>query len=84
MRAVNLARQIAADHYAECQANKKLFEHRVENDIRLVGLSPLMVQLIIRIAVALFIFWISNKKTEVQAVLTEDERLYLELHGLYE
>ena len=82
MRASAIAREIAADHYIRCKNNKALFEHRVRNDPRLVGLSPWMVDLIIRIAIALFVHWLTKNLTELSAVMDGEETRLLETKGL--
>lgn len=82
MRASAIAREIAADHYLRCKNNKALFEHRVKNDPRLVGLSPWMVDLIIRIAIALFVHWLTKNLTELSAVMDGEETRLLETKGL--
>lgn len=84
VRPVTLAREIAATHYTECRANKKLFEHRVRNDVRLVGVSTIIVELITKIAISLFVFWITRNYTEVSPVLAQEEITHLELEGLVE
>ena len=82
MRAASLAREIAADHYIRCRNNKALFEHRVKNDPRLVGLSPWMVDLILRVAIALFVHWLTKNLFELSAVMDGEETRLLELKGL--
>ena len=82
MHPVRLARQIASTHYSECRSNTKLFRHRCELDSRLVGISPIMVQLIIRIAVALFLFWLSKNYDEAPSVMSEEEATYLDKQDL--
>lgn len=82
MRAAQIAREIAADHYVSCRNNKALFEHCVKNDPRLVGLSPWMVDLIIRVAIALFVHWLTKNLTELSSVMDGEETRILELQGL--
>lgn len=82
MHPVKIAREIASTHYGECRANMKLFRHRCELDSRLVGVSPIMVQLIIRIAVALFLFWLSRNYDEAPSVMSEEESVYLDTQDL--
>lgn len=82
MRAAQIAREIAADHFIRCRNNKALFEHRVRNDHRLVGLSPWMVDLIIRVAIALFVHWLTKNLTELSVVMNGEETRILELQGL--
>lgn len=78
MNPIALAREVAATHYGETRSNMKLFRHRCELDSRLVGVSPIMVQLIIRIAVALFLFWLSKNYDEAPSVMNEEESMYLD------
>ncbi len=82
MRAAQIAREIAADHFIRCRNNKALFEYKVRNDMRLVGLSPWMVDLIIRVAIALFVHWLTKNLTELSAVMDGEETRILELQGL--
>lgn len=82
IRPAVLAREIAASHYPECRANRALFEHRVRNDERLVGLPPIIVDLVIRIAIALFVWWITNRMTEVSVVANAEEMQHLRSEGL--
>jgi len=82
VRAAQIAREIAANHFIRCKNNKALFEHRVRNDPRLVGLSPWMVDLIIRVALALFVHWIMKNLTELSAVMDGEETRILEIQGL--
>ena len=82
MRAAQIAREIAADHYFRCRNNKALFEHRVKNDPRLAGLSPWMVDLIIRVAIALFVHWLTKNLFELSAVMDGEELRVLQTKGL--
>lgn len=82
MRASAIAREIAADHFIRCRNNKALFEYKVRNDMRLVGLSPWMVDLIIRVAIALFVHWLTKNLTELSAVMDGEETRLLETKGL--
>lgn len=81
MRASAIAREIAADHYLRCKNNKALFEYRLKNDARLVSLSPWMVDLVIRIAIALFVHWLTKNMTELSAVMDGEETRFLETQG---
>ena len=78
MNPIALAREVAATHYGETRSNMKLFRYRCELDSRMVGISPIMVQLIIRIAIALFLFWLSRNYDEAPAVMNEEESMYLD------
>lgn len=82
MNPIALAREIAATHYTECRSNKKLFEHRVRGDVRLVGISPIIIELIVKIAIALYVYWITRNITEVSVVVSSEELEYLRANGI--
>lgn len=77
LRAIALGKELALFHFSDCRANKRLFEHRIRNDVRLVGMSSIFVEIVIRIAVALFVLWISKNYTEISTVVTQEEIDYL-------
>lgn len=49
--------RIASEAFEQCSGNSSLFEHLIRSDIRVRGLSPIVIMFVVRLAFELFKIW---------------------------
>jgi hypothetical protein len=52
--------RICAEAYEQSSGNQDTYEHLVRSDIRVRGLSPWMIAIIVRLALMLFAWWLAS------------------------